>query len=68
MNSLVILEDGRTLHYDWLIVASGTKWEGPLAFPDDLEDAALWIQKWRMKIASSRDIILIGGGAVGVGT
>lgn len=63
------LSDGRKLTYDWLVLATGTKWPGPLSFPngDDSKVRQSWIDGWRDKIAQARDIVIVGGGAVGIG-
>ncbi|KAG8888888.1 hypothetical protein FRB98_006553 [Tulasnella sp. 332] len=60
------LADGRTLAYDWLVLATGTLWEGPLALPQDRERAREWINDWHAKLAEAKDIVIIGGGAVGI--
>ncbi|KAF7339304.1 FAD/NAD(P)-binding domain-containing protein [Mycena sanguinolenta] len=48
----VVLADGQELTYDVLVLAPGSNWEGPLNFPQDS--------------AAVKEIVLVGGGAVGV--
>lgn len=64
----VLLEDGETVRYDQLVVATGNTWEGPLDFPAGAKDASVkHVDKWRGKFATARRVVLIGGGAVGLG-
>lgn len=66
-DDLVTLSDGRTLPYDYLILASGTTWSGPLAFPKNVEDKDEWIAEWRRKFKGANDVVILGAGAVGLG-
>jgi apoptosis-inducing factor 2 len=66
-DGVVTLGGGRRIHYDWLVLATGSIWEGPLAFPPDRQEAQKWILDWRTKIASAKKIAIVGGGAVGIG-
>ncbi|KAG8972930.1 hypothetical protein FRB90_010091 [Tulasnella sp. 427] len=61
----VNLEDGKKLPYDYLVIASGTTWEGPLAVPKTVEEKDKWIAGWREKFAKANDIVILGAGAVG---
>jgi NADPH-dependent 2,4-dienoyl-CoA reductase/sulfur reductase-like enzyme len=63
----VTLEDGRSLHYDYLVLATGSHWAGPLNLPDTMEETTAWIDEWRKKFQNATSIVLLGGGAVGVG-
>ncbi|KAG9008496.1 hypothetical protein FRB94_013220 [Tulasnella sp. JGI-2019a] len=62
----VYLQDGRALPYDWLVLATGTTRDGPLALPLERDDARRWIQDWHSKITDAQEIVVIGGGAVGI--
>ena len=64
----VTLADGKTVDYSALVLATGSIWEGPLAIPDGKSELDQWVQEWRAKIEKAEDILLVGGGAVGVGT
>ncbi|KAG8895160.1 hypothetical protein FRC00_007869 [Tulasnella sp. 408] len=61
----VNLDDGKKLAYDYLVIASGTTWDGPLAIPKTVEEKDKWIAEWREKFAKANDIVILGGGAVG---
>lgn len=61
------LADGRSLPYDYLVLATGTIWEGPLTLPVDRAETHQWIADWRQKFANARNIAIIGGGACGIG-
>jgi apoptosis-inducing factor 2 len=65
----VVLSTNERIHYDFLVLAPGAEWEGPLAFPDDRAAVLEHIRSWRRKFENAKDgIILAGGGAVGCGT
>jgi len=59
------LGDGRDLAYDYLVLATGSEFKGPLQFPDDLEGRDEFLKTWRAKFAQSKDLVVIGGGAAG---
>ena len=65
----VVLASSERVHYDYLVLAPGSEWEGPLAIPDDRAAVLEHIRLWRRKFESAKGgIILAGGGAVGLGT
>lgn len=63
----VVLQDGERISYDVLILATGSKWVGPPAFPDDDVLCQEHIQNWRNKFRNAQDVVIVGGGAVGIG-
>jgi thioredoxin reductase len=63
----VVLEDGQKLPYDVLVLAPGSIWEGPLNIPTDSKEVAAFIAEDRAKFKKAQKIVLVGGGAVGVG-
>ena len=63
----VSLEDGEKLHWDYLVLATGSKWEGALNFPSSKADMHTHLEAWRAKFAKANHIALVGGGAVGIG-
>jgi len=60
------LTDDRELPYDYLVLATGTTWSGPLVFPNDVEKKDQWIENWHRKFAEAKSIVIVGGGAVGI--
>lgn len=64
---VVSLESGDEVKYDYLVLATGLKWEGPVDFPDKPEDVDAFIGKYRAALEKANDIVLVGGGAVGIG-
>jgi NADH dehydrogenase FAD-containing subunit len=65
----VLLSTGERVHYDFLVLAPGAEWEGPLAIPDDRAAVLEHIRSWRRKFENAKTgIVLAGGGAVGCGT
>lgn len=62
----VLLADGRTIPFAILVLAPGSKWPGPLAFPTTRPELEQWIEEWRGKIEKASHIAIAGGGAVGI--
>ncbi|KDQ12062.1 hypothetical protein BOTBODRAFT_162259 [Botryobasidium botryosum FD-172 SS1] len=65
-DGVVKLGNGETVPYDYLVVASGTQWEGFLDYPLDKSEAISYINGWREKFANAKEVVIVGGGAVGV--
>ena len=67
IDGAVDLEYGQSVKYDFLVVATGSSWEGPFSFPDG--DAAVkeHIKHWREMLSAASSVVVIGGGAVGIG-
>jgi NADH dehydrogenase FAD-containing subunit len=63
----VHLEGGERLHWDYLVVATGSEWNGPLRWPALREDVSPYLDTWREKFASAKSIVVVGAGAVGSG-
>lgn len=49
-----------------LVLATGSKWSGPIDLPDGEADLRQFVSQWRDKFKAAEDIVIIGGGAVGV--
>lgn len=64
----VQLKDGQSVAYDVLVLATGSIWEGPIGFPQDPSEVEAFIEQKRHEFAKAEDILLVGGGAVGIGT
>ncbi|KAK7014742.1 hypothetical protein VNI00_019294 [Paramarasmius palmivorus] len=62
----VVLDNGESLDYDILVLATGGKWEGPLAFPKDPSAVNSFISERRLEFAKSQSILLVGGGSVAI--
>ncbi|KAJ4000948.1 hypothetical protein F5050DRAFT_1561871 [Lentinula boryana] len=60
------LSDGRVIEYDVLVLATGSKWDGPTSFPDEAKSVNSHIAARRDEIAKANNILLVGGGAVGI--
>jgi NADH dehydrogenase FAD-containing subunit len=63
----VILKTGEQITYDVLAVATGSSWQGFISFPSEQALYEEHIQLWRNKFAKAEDIVIVGGGAVGIG-
>ncbi|KJA14846.1 hypothetical protein HYPSUDRAFT_48795 [Hypholoma sublateritium FD-334 SS-4] len=62
----VVVDGSEKIMYDVLIVATGSCWLGHLAFPNDELAFREHISSWREKIKTSQNIVIAGGGAVGI--
>ncbi|KAK9459041.1 uncharacterized protein V1516DRAFT_547973 [Lipomyces oligophaga] len=60
---VVLLENGAKIPYDVLIIATGQKWDTPLA-PRN-ENVAEYFSSVRANVAKSKKIIILGAGSVG---
>lgn len=63
----VILTNDERIHYDVLALATGSTWSGPLNFPQSDAEVIASINDWRNKIANAKHVVVVGGGAVGIG-
>lgn len=63
----VILKDGTEVPYDILTVATGSAWEGLVSFPEDEHLLRAHIELWRDKFEKAQNIVIVGGGPVGIG-
>lgn len=63
----LVLESGERVKYDLLVLSPGSTWTGPLAFPDSKEETMQHLDKWWTKFENAKAVVLVGGGAVGVG-
>jgi NADH dehydrogenase FAD-containing subunit len=67
-NRIIKLVGGEQLRYDYLVLATGSKWEGPLDLPIGTKNEAIgFIKEWRRKVSSASQVCVVGGGAVGIG-
>lgn len=63
----VILESGDEVLYDVVVIATGSSWEGLADFPDDERLYKEFIEEWRNKFKNANNVVIAGGGAVGIG-
>ena len=49
-----------------LVLATGSRWSGPIDLPDSEADLRKLVSQWREKFKAAEDIVIVGGGAVGV--
>lgn len=49
-----------------LVLATGSKWSGPIDLPDSEADLHQVLARWHEKFKAAEDIVIVGGGAVGV--
>jgi NADH dehydrogenase FAD-containing subunit len=63
----VVLQDETKVAFDVLVLATGNHWEGALDFPETTEKIDKWLQLHRKRVADAKEIVLVGGGAVGSG-
>lgn len=64
----VHLSNGEKIDWDVLVIATGSMWKGPLNFPSTNRDLLLWTKAWQEKFSKAKNVVLVGGGAVGLGT
>nr|BAE66642.1 hypothetical protein [Flammulina velutipes] len=62
----VVLDNGEKLPFYVLVVATGSKWSGPVDFPSKPEDVTKWISEQRKKFKDAKNIVIAGGGSVGL--
>ncbi|EAU86985.1 hypothetical protein CC1G_08456 [Coprinopsis cinerea okayama7 len=62
----VTLESGEVVRYSILVLATGNKWNGALDMPDDPKEMQANFDSWRAKFAKAKNIVLVGGGSVGL--
>lgn len=63
----VTLNTGQRIDYNVIVLATGSVWEGFLNFPTEPEEYFVHVESWRRKFSDAQDIIIVGGGPVGIG-
>ncbi|KAF9528079.1 FAD/NAD-P-binding domain-containing protein [Crepidotus variabilis] len=61
----VTLVNGEQVEFSVLVLATGSVWSGPLTFGDTSDEILETVSDWRKKFRDSRDVVLVGGGAIG---
>jgi len=49
-----------------LVLATGSKWTGPSAIPENEADVLPFVNAWRKRFSQAKHVVIIGGGAVGI--
>ncbi|CAE6436463.1 unnamed protein product [Rhizoctonia solani] len=62
----VTTESGERITYSYLILATGSLWNGPLALPDSRKQALDQFNTFRKQLEAAKTVVILGGGAVGV--
>ncbi|KAJ3522702.1 hypothetical protein NMY22_g11776 [Coprinellus aureogranulatus] len=60
----VELESGEKIQYTYLVLAPGSRWEGPLAFPDTKDQMVQQLDEWFERFEQAKKIVLVGGGGI----
>jgi NADH dehydrogenase FAD-containing subunit len=63
----VTLDNDESIDYSVLILATGSRWSGPISFGTEKEEILETVTSWRAKFEQAQDIVLVGGGAIGFG-
>ncbi|KAG9099535.1 hypothetical protein FRC06_005179 [Ceratobasidium sp. 370] len=61
-----VITDKESVPYEYLILATGSTWEGPLNLPPAKVDAIEAVLAQRTQYRSSQSVLIVGGGAVGI--
>jgi hypothetical protein len=57
----VVLATGERISYAVLIFATGSKWTGPSAIPENEDDVLPFVNARRQKFAKANHIVIVGG-------
>jgi len=49
------------------VLATGSKWAGPIDYPENDADIRQFVSQWQQRFKSAEDVVIVGGGAVGIG-
>ena len=63
----VVLEDGERIPYAALVLATGSRWPAFMSLPKTEVDTKTHIASWRDDFKTAEHVVIVGGGAVGVG-
>ncbi|KII93171.1 hypothetical protein PLICRDRAFT_26482 [Plicaturopsis crispa FD-325 SS-3] len=62
----VTLASGEEIEYEVLALTPGSKWTGPLDFPEEPAEVTAFIKTSRAQFEAAKHIVIAGGGAVGI--
>ena len=63
----VVLEDGERIPYAALVLATGSRWPAFMSLPKTEGETKTHIASWRDDFKAAEHVVIVGGGAVGVG-
>ena len=63
----VTLDNGEKIPYTYLVLATGSAWEGHIGHPADKPGMKTWVNIWRKRFDAVKSVVIVGGGAIGVG-
>ena len=64
---VLVLESKERIEYAALVLGTGSAWSGTTDFPDTDEAVREYVRTWRSRFAKASNIVVVGGGAVGIG-
>lgn len=68
ITSTEVITDQEPVPYEYLVLATGSTWEGPLDLPVAKVDASEAVLAQRAQYRAAKSVLIVGGGAVGIGT
>lgn len=63
----VVLEDGERIPYAALVLATGSSWPSYIELPNTSDQVSVHLSTWREKFKNAKHVVIVGGGAVGIG-
>ncbi|EKM54713.1 uncharacterized protein PHACADRAFT_185597 [Phanerochaete carnosa HHB-10118-sp] len=63
---VLVLENGDRLNYAALVLATGSIWPGVADLEDSDKEVRETIKLWRERFAQAKNVVIAGGGAVGI--
>ncbi|CAE6438089.1 unnamed protein product [Rhizoctonia solani] len=66
ITSAAVVTDDGSIPFEHLILATGSIWNGALSLPPARIDAIECLRTFRTKLQAAQNIVIVGGGAVGV--
>ncbi|KXN88798.1 hypothetical protein AN958_06667 [Leucoagaricus sp. SymC.cos] len=61
----VLVSNGETISYRFLVLSPGVSWDNPLRFPEGLNGLDAYLASDRQSFEKAEKIVLVGAGAVG---
>ncbi|CEL58299.1 Apoptosis-inducing factor 2 OS=Taeniopygia guttata GN=AIFM2 PE=2 SV=1 [Rhizoctonia solani AG-1 IB] len=62
----VVTDSGEHIAYSYLVLATGSLWNGALALPDSRKEALEQLDAFRKRLDAAKNVVILGGGAVGI--